>query len=170
MAFYIHHVPRTMWAGPPSEAQQQKALLHCDKESPVALHNKMMSSACVQGCQQDGGGVLPTRAFLHPTSFFKSCCVFSSVSPKCIQSPRVVTAEPSCHWANKALPHTLFKLTRVEEAHKTPPVLQGWTSSHYEQEETRGINQRKWLHMLATHTMKQEPEDKEERGKTLPEQ
>ena len=78
MAFYIHHVPRTMWAGPPSEAQQQKALLHCDKESPVALHNKMMSSACVQGCQQDGGGVLPTRAFLHSTSFSNHAGFFIS--------------------------------------------------------------------------------------------
>eukprot|EP00957_Ditylum_brightwellii_P165901 12631145-Ditylum_brightwellii.AAC.1 len=68
MAFYVCCVPRTMWAGLSSAAQQEKCCHTMTKRSSIALCNKMPST-CLQGCQQEGGGFLPTRAFLLSTSF-----------------------------------------------------------------------------------------------------
>ena len=100
------------------------------KRTSVASCNKT-PSAQLQGCHQEGGGFLPRRrAFLHPTSFYRTG-VF-------IIFPRRVF----CYlqgWGRRAklsagpqatapYLHTIPKIVAVKA--KTLPSFQGWASSH----------------------------------------
>eukprot|EP00957_Ditylum_brightwellii_P026877 2032378-Ditylum_brightwellii.AAC.1 len=104
MAFYVHHVPGTTWAGPSSAAKQQNALLHWDKESSIILHNKTAWVPVSKGYQYQGWVFL----LQEPSSIQQVFLVmlgFSSSSPSaCISKGGA--AEPSCCQANKPLPHT----------------------------------------------------------------
>eukprot|EP00957_Ditylum_brightwellii_P090852 6918113-Ditylum_brightwellii.AAC.1 len=123
-----------MWTGPSSAVQQKNVLLHHDKEiiCCVAQQDTKHLSPRVPTRRWK---FLPTRASFHLTSFL-SYWGFHHFPQACLSARVEQKSQVIC----KPTSHCPVPTTNKKEWKKqtTPPILQGWASSHHKQEGARG--------------------------------